>query len=148
MEVSVAGQEIYVVEEHVNIDFALNEFLHIKVKDGPGHFVSLVAVDEAHFQVALKLGIAVEKRHLCLKDPLFVFEHGVVSLLVIAARCKVESNIVIVLSEAFRYGQVSHSEPLTELVFDSLFTLSELDVFEDQVFILSIREVEELHLAS
>ena len=34
-----------------------------------------------------------------------------------------------------------------ELVFDFLFTLSELDVFEDQIFILSIREVEELHLA-
>jgi len=68
--------------------------------------------------------------------------------LVITARCKVESNIVIVLSEAFGYGQVLQSEPLTELVLDFLFTLSELDVFEDQVFILSIREVEELHLAS
>lgn len=66
----------------------------------------------------------------------------------ITTRCKVESNIVIVLSKAFWYGQVPQSKPFMEIGFNLELALSELDVFEDQVFIFSIREVEDLHLAS
>ena len=35
-----------------------------------------------------------------------------------------------------------------EIGFNLELALSELDVFEDQVFIISIREVEDLHFAS
>ena len=48
MENSVAVIEIREIEELVDVHFAINEFLHVLDEDRPGHFISLVAVEDTH----------------------------------------------------------------------------------------------------